>query len=55
MLKPGGFFLTNYAVAPSAPLETQASLVTPVYFDRQKNGDTIYAYQRAGDPPRQAR
>ena len=46
MLKPGGFFLTNYAVSPMAPMETTASLTTAVFFDRQRNGDTIYAYQR---------
>ena len=46
MLKPGGFFLTNYAVTPSAPMETTASVKTAVFFDRQGNGDTIFAYQR---------
>ena len=46
MLKPGGFFLTNYAVTPRPPMETTASETTAVFFDRQQNGDTIYAYQR---------
>jgi chemotaxis methyl-accepting protein methylase len=46
MLKPGGFFLTNYAMAPMAPLETSASLATAVFFDQQQNGDTIYCYRR---------
>jgi chemotaxis methyl-accepting protein methylase len=46
MLRPGGFFLTNYAVAPSAPMESTASLVTTVDFDRQHNGDTLFWYQR---------
>ena len=46
MLKPGGFFLTNYAVAPPPPMETTASQTTAVYFDTQQNGDTIYAYRR---------
>jgi len=46
MLRPGGFFLTNYAVTPLPPMETSASIVTPVFFDRQGNGDTVYAYQR---------
>jgi len=46
MLKPGGFFLTNYAVAPLPPMATTASETTAVYFDKQQNGDTIYAYQR---------
>lgn len=46
MLRPGGFFLTNYAVSPTAPMETSASLVTSVDFDRQHNGDTLFWYQR---------
>ncbi|PYR54410.1 MAG: hypothetical protein DMF91_26885, partial [Acidobacteria bacterium] len=46
MLRPGGFFLTNYAVFPSAPMESTASLVTTVEFDRQHNGDTVFWYQR---------
>jgi hypothetical protein len=46
MLKPGGFFLTNYAVTPLPPLEPTASQTTRVFFDRSGNGDTIYAYQR---------
>ena len=46
MLKPGGFFLTNYAVTPMAPMDTTASQTTAVFFDRQSNGDTIYAYRR---------
>jgi SAM-dependent methyltransferase len=46
MLKPGGFFLTNYAVAPLPPLESKAGIVTPVFFDKQQNGDTVYCYQR---------
>jgi len=46
MLKPGGFFLTNYAVGPVPPLEAVASLTTSVYFDKQQNGDTIYVYVR---------
>jgi len=46
MLKPGGYFLTNYAVTPQPPMESAASETTTVYFDRQKNGDTIYAYRR---------
>lgn len=46
MLKPGGFFLTNYAVTPAAPMESSASSTTAVFFDRQNNGDTIYCYQR---------
>jgi chemotaxis methyl-accepting protein methylase len=46
MLKPGGVFLTNYAVAPQPPMEPAANLTTTVYFDRQQNGDTIYCYRR---------
>jgi hypothetical protein len=47
MLRPGGFFLTNYAVSPAPPLESSASLTTTVSFDRQNNGDTLFWYQRA--------
>ena len=47
MLRPGGFFVTNYAVSPPSPMEPTASQVTPVFFDRQQqNGDTLFAYQR---------
>jgi hypothetical protein len=46
MLKPGGIFLTNYAVTPQAPLEALPGQTTTVYFDKQGNGDTIYAYVR---------
>jgi hypothetical protein len=46
MLRPGGFFLTNYPVSPSAPMEATASLTVPVFFDKQNNGDTIYCYRR---------
>jgi hypothetical protein len=46
MLRPGGFFLTNYAVSPLAPMESEASLRTPVFWDRQGNGDTLFWYQR---------
>jgi SAM-dependent methyltransferase len=35
MLRPGGYFVTNYAVSPVAPLEPSASIVTPVFFDRR--------------------
>ena len=33
MLRPGGYFLTNYAVAPSAAMEAVPGLTTPVFFD----------------------
>jgi chemotaxis methyl-accepting protein methylase len=46
MLRPGGFFLTNYEVAPLPPMESNASLITPVFWDRQGNGDTMFWYQR---------
>jgi SAM-dependent methyltransferase len=46
MLRPGGFLLTNYAVSPLAPIESEPSLVTPVFWDRQGNGDTLFWYQR---------
>ena len=47
MLRPGGFFLTNYAAAPPPPMESTASQVTAVFFDRQQqNGDTLFSYQR---------
>ena len=47
MLRPGGVFLTNYAVAPPPPMEPTASDVTAVFFDRQQqNGDTMFSYQR---------
>jgi SAM-dependent methyltransferase len=46
MLRPGGYFITNYAVSPLPPLEASASIVTPVFFDRQGNGDTLFCYRR---------
>jgi len=45
MLRPGGYFVTNYAVSPLPPLEASASIVTPVFFDRQGNGDTLFVYR----------
>ncbi len=45
MLRRGGTFLTNYLVHPAPPLERAAGLVAPVYWDRQKNGDTIFGYR----------
>jgi SAM-dependent methyltransferase len=46
MLGPGGVFLTNYLVSPRPPLEPRAGLTVSVYWDRQKNGDTMFAYWR---------
>jgi SAM-dependent methyltransferase len=46
MLRPGGYFVTNYAMSPLPPLESAASVTTSVFFDRQGNGDTLFCYQR---------
>jgi len=46
LLRPGGVFVTNYLVHPNPPLEPVAAVVTPVYWDRQRNGDTIFVYRR---------
>jgi len=46
MLKPGGYLLTNYAVTLMAPMETTASITMPVFFDTQRNGDTVFAYRK---------
>jgi SAM-dependent methyltransferase len=46
MLKPGGLFLTNYAIAPSAQMEALPELTTRVFFDAQGNGDSVYCYRR---------
>jgi hypothetical protein len=46
MLRPGGIFLTNYAVAAPAQMEALPPLTTPVFFDAKGNGDTIYCYRR---------
>jgi len=46
MLRPGGYFVTNFAVSPSAPMEPSASLVTKVEHSRQHAGDTLFWYQR---------
>ena len=46
MLRPGGLFLTNYAVAPSAQMEALPQLTTRVFFDNQGNGDSVFCYRR---------
>jgi SAM-dependent methyltransferase len=46
MLKPGGLFLTNYAIAPSAQMEALPRLTTRVFFDAEGNGDSVYCYRR---------
>jgi SAM-dependent methyltransferase len=45
MLRPGGFFVTNYAVSPGPEFDPSA-IVTPVFFDKQQNGDTMFCYRR---------
>jgi SAM-dependent methyltransferase len=47
MLKPGGFFLTNYAVTARPPFVASPRVVTKVFWDRQQNGDTMFVYERA--------
>ena len=46
MLRQGGLFLTNYAVAPSAQMEALPHLTTRVFFDHQGNGDSVFCYRR---------
>ena len=46
MLRPGGYFLTNYVVSPAPPMEPKASLVTKAEHDKQHNGDTLFWYLR---------
>lgn len=46
MLRPGGVFLTNYAVPPVASIQPMVDLRTAVFWDRQGNGDTLFWYQR---------
>jgi len=46
MLRPAGFFVSNYAVAPSAPMEPAASLVTKVEHTLQHAGDTLFWYRK---------
>lgn len=46
MLRPGGLFLTNYAVSPLPPLEPKAAAVVPVFWDSRKQGDTLFWYRR---------
>ena len=45
MLRPGGFFVTNYAVSPGPEFDPSA-IVTAVFFDKQQNGDTMFCYRR---------
>lgn len=46
MLRPGGYFMTNYALVAAPSLEPSPSIVTSVIFDRQQNGDTVFCYRR---------
>lgn len=46
MLRPGGLFLTNYAVTPSAQMDALPEQTTAVFFDGQGNGDSIFFYRR---------
>ena len=46
MLKSGGHFLTNYSVPPPPSFESHPVQSTSVYFDQQKNGDTVFVYVR---------
>ena len=46
MLRPGGIFLTNYEIAPSATMEALRQLTTRVFFDEQGNGDSVFVYRR---------
>jgi SAM-dependent methyltransferase len=46
MLRPGGVFVTNYAVWPRAPLDRSPGFTTTTYWDRQRNFDTLFWYWR---------
>lgn len=46
MLRPGGYFLTNYSLAAAPPFDPSATLTASVFFDRQQNGDTLFCYRR---------
>jgi SAM-dependent methyltransferase len=46
MLRPGGVFLANSALAPKPPLEPVEIVKTQVFFDRQGNGDTLFGYRK---------
>jgi hypothetical protein len=46
MLRPGGVFMTNYAVWPRAPLARSPGFTTTTYWDRQRNFDTLFWYWR---------
>src|SRR5262249_26942928 len=46
MLRPGGGFVPHHLGHPDPPLEPSAHIVTRVYWDRQRNGDTLFIYAR---------
>ena len=46
LLRPGGYFVTNYVVYPTPPMEARPTVTVPVFFDRQRNGDTLLCYAR---------
>src|SRR6185503_3511990 len=46
MLRPGGFLITNYAMSPSAPISSTATLVTTTNWDRERHFDSLFWYQR---------
>jgi hypothetical protein len=46
MLRPGGFFLTNYEVHPLAPMDAAPVLSTAVQRTGQEVGDTLFWYRR---------
>ncbi len=53
MLRPGGFFLTNYSLTPIEPFDKSPALVKPVIWDHAgaaqralNSGDTMYAFRR---------
>lgn len=46
MLRPGGVFLTNHTVPTRPPFESAPSQITKVFWDKNGNGDTVFAYQR---------
>jgi SAM-dependent methyltransferase len=46
MLRPGGFFVTNYAMSPSAPMSSAAVFSTTTYWDRERHFDSLFWYQR---------
>jgi hypothetical protein len=46
MLRPGGYFLSNYAVSPMPPFEPHAGMSVSVFWDRRRGGDMLLAYRR---------